>query len=699
MKGKGLAADSTGVTTNRECYLIDCDINDFNAGSDLHTANLATIIGCRYQNRDTNLISAAQQTTVYDTSFIGGETSISTGNGTSYLYGCVVEGNPAATKVGVSMGTSTTLHVYSLNRPYDSPYSSVYDKLKEYSDRTVNNGKSEVSNCETGIDSASIVRVADTHIHDCGTGIKSSGNTYSYGNNLIEDCKDGIEVQQGLYKNADTQFTEDTHDTIRNCSNDGLSGYYITASPAEWRNRLEIYNCGNYGIKITGDLTPATVDVHDCKTGIYMAENSNSTILYESKVYDNREWNIYDGSNRTNISIIMSGSEGALTGGGIGNVYSNHSNTCPNISTDNLYSDDSVYYLEKVDGICAFYVDNLYGTVVFDTVDSGYILGRRIAVLSNPDLASQMFAKKDGFVISTEKDGNTTYAVFAAGCDVTYDVTTNGGDTFSGGSVTRISYFDGDAVDLTYTASKTGYEFVGWNTDKNATEGLTALTAEREDITLYAIYKKTAYINYHTYDAALNYRTAVTIYNNQDIECVLDTYNAGGDNIFVGYVLDENAAVSSADDVLAEGDKVKGSPDGLDVYCVYEKQGQLDYLKKDGTILSTERITVYQICSDNKKFVYTIKAGEPVAGFTFTEWKDKDGNSFVAGDILSTEDNHIVLTPVYVEGGANTDDSTTTQASSGPKTGDSTNPIGVLGLGLLSLLGILVLSMKNKRKN
>ncbi|MCM1272131.1 MAG: InlB B-repeat-containing protein [Clostridium sp.] len=666
---------SVGVTTNYICYLIDCDITDFNVGSDLHASSNTTVIGCRYQNKDQNLIGA-YQTTVYDTSFVGGKTSVLMRGGTSYFYGCVVEGDSDTTQSGISVESGAgTLHVYSLERPYYSPNGGVYADLTQYTDRNVNDGKSEIFNCKTGIDSVRVVNIADTHVHDCETGLKlSNNNNYSYGNNLIENCNNGMEVY-GLYKNIDPNipnFTDTHTDTIRNCNNDGLNAYFITSSPMEWKNRLEIYNCDNYGIKITGSLTSATVNVHDCKTGLYMAESAGNVVLAsESKVYDNLEWNVYDDSTSAYANFIISGSEGRLTGGGVGNVYSKNRVV---ISANDLYSDDSVYYLGTANGMYTFSVNNLHDTAVFDTVESGYTIGRRIATLST-DITSQMFAKKEGFVISTEKDGNTTYAIFAAGCNVTYDVTTNGGDTFSGGKLIRFSYLNGNAIDLTYTASKTGYEFVGWNTDQNATEGLTTLTAERENITLYAIYKKTAYINYHTYDTASDYRTAVSFYNNQDeIACGLAAYNAGGENTFAGYVIDGDAAVSSADDLLKAGDDVTVSLDGLDVYCVYEKQGRLDYLKKDGTILSTERITVYQISSDNKKFIYTIKAGEPVDGFTFTGWKDNNDNSFVAGNTLSTEDAFIVLTPVYEENQETTTEETTTEETTTeePTTEDTT---------------------------
>ncbi|MDE6025632.1 MAG: LPXTG cell wall anchor domain-containing protein, partial [Lachnospiraceae bacterium] len=58
----------------------------------------------------------------------------------------------------------------------------------------------------------------------------------------------------------------------------------------------------------------------------------------------------------------------------------------------------------------------------------------------------------------------------------------------------------------------------------------------------------------------------------------------------------------------------------------------------------------------------------------------------------STAEDPIIQPPT-------TEAPTTETPAAGPVTGDSTNSIGVIGLGMLSLLGILVLTMKNKRKN
>ena len=51
-------------------------------------------------------------------------------------------------------------------------------------------------------------------------------------------------------------------------------------------------------------------------------------------------------------------------------------------------------------------------------------------------------------------------------------------------------YVKDEEIDLSIPASKDGYKFLGWNTDKNATEILKSLKMGTQDITLYAIFEK-----------------------------------------------------------------------------------------------------------------------------------------------------------------------------------------------------------------
>ena len=88
------------------------------------------------------------------------------------------------------------------------------------------------------------------------------------------------------------------------------------------------------------------------------------------------------------------------------------------------------------------------------------------------------------------KRNETLYAKWTVkGYTVTYDYKSNGGSEASKTSET-VNY--GTEIDLTVTASKSGWSFVGWNTDKEATSGLSSIKMGASNITLYAIYKKEA---------------------------------------------------------------------------------------------------------------------------------------------------------------------------------------------------------------
>ena len=75
---------------------------------------------------------------------------------------------------------------------------------------------------------------------------------------------------------------------------------------------------------------------------------------------------------------------------------------------------------------------------------------------------------------------------------VTYDYLTNGGTS----SNSENEYLpEGSNINLEYTAEKEGYEFIGWNTNASAREGLKDIQIN-EDTTLYAIFKKDLNVTY-----------------------------------------------------------------------------------------------------------------------------------------------------------------------------------------------------------
>ena len=70
---------------------------------------------------------------------------------------------------------------------------------------------------------------------------------------------------------------------------------------------------------------------------------------------------------------------------------------------------------------------------------------------------------------------------------VTYNYTYNGGTSTT---ATSIMVDEGSAINLSPKASKSGWSFVGWNTNHNAHTKLSNLKMGTSDITLYAIYSK-----------------------------------------------------------------------------------------------------------------------------------------------------------------------------------------------------------------
>ena len=95
---------------------------------------------------------------------------------------------------------------------------------------------------------------------------------------------------------------------------------------------------------------------------------------------------------------------------------------------------------------------------------------------------------------------------------VTYNYAENGGNS---STKTTDTIQSGAEIDLSPVATKKGYEFVGWNTDRNATSKIENLNMGTNDITLYAIYSKTltVTVNYYNGQNADINNKSIVIYN------------------------------------------------------------------------------------------------------------------------------------------------------------------------------------------
>ncbi len=222
---------------------------------------------------------------------------------------------------------------------------------------------------------------------------------------------------------------------------------------------------------------------------------------------------------------------------------------------------------------------------------------------------------------------------------VTYNYSANGGTSTTKTSDTVI---EGAAVDLTPTATKGGWEFVGWNTEQNAHEGLTTLTMGEEDVTLYAIYKKTLTASFYSSSAGAKETVSTTIYNKATTGTVKapamkawamaaeSGYTAWhwSDGKFSGTAVNPGSAVS-----------LSSSAGDVSYYGLYQKSITVSYDANDGTGSAASQTTT-RLASVHEQVAYQTSpsvtlhdgTGFRREGYTFNGWiaGSKTGTDLVA---------------------------------------------------------------------
>ena len=141
-----------------------------------------------------------------------------------------------------------------------------------------------------------------------------------------------------------------------------------------------------------------------------------------------------------------------------------------------------------------------YGTMPTPTRSNYRFLGWFTAASGGTQITSN----------STVTGNITLYAHWEViGYTVTYNYSYNGG---SSATKTSALVATGSKVDLSPTASKSGYAFLGWNTNANATSGLSSYTMGSGNVTLYAIYRKSITVTLWDYTGQSQRKRQQTIY-------------------------------------------------------------------------------------------------------------------------------------------------------------------------------------------
>lgn len=212
---------------------------------------------------------------------------------------------------------------------------------------------------------------------------------------------------------------------------------------------------------------------------------------------------------------------------------------------------------------------------------------------------------------------------------VIYDAVTNGGSTSA--TTTMVEYQSA----LNYsspTATKSGYRFVGWNTDPSkhvAGDGAGVLKnglMPAGQVTLYAIFEKTVSYNFiqYTYDANANTYNPTTItgkatfYNtNTSVTIAAPVINEINNWVSRGWAIDNNAY---ANVVVVSGGKIAIS-NNTTFYAVYEKGVTLSYNPANNT--SIDDVTGYaylNAAGNEKKFEVTIHDALSAEDKSFVSW-------------------------------------------------------------------------------
>ena len=237
-------------------------------------------------------------------------------------------------------------------------------------------------------------------------------------------------------------------------------------------------------------------------------------------------------------------------------------------------------------------------------------------------------------------DDSTLYAKWKINNHtVTYDDWTNGG---IGDATIQKNYEYGAKIDLSVPAQKTGngWTFVGWNTDPDATTGLSTLSMPDHDVTVYAIFKKDIMVTIVERDKQQTVTTkqTKTIYNNAISADFTITSQVEQDSVWEGWTLLGWTTETGADEppVVGIGSTYTSSDDAT-LYAVYTSEVTLSYdTNGSSMVIEPQTEECFYNASGESKYPIFVVANAPVLPqHSFVNWRVEEGN------ILDTQSNPI----------------------------------------------------------
>ena len=238
-------------------------------------------------------------------------------------------------------------------------------------------------------------------------------------------------------------------------------------------------------------------------------------------------------------------------------------------------------------------------------------------------------------------EDSTLYAIWGDENTYTviYNYSYNGGDSVDKEQDEKQV---GENVDLSVTANKLGYEFVGWSENPDAKEKLETLVMEDKDITLYAIFKKDINITFIDYKDLEEQQTEknITIYNNEKAEVIAPKINKYLDWNSKYWSIEKTA---DAEKTVGEKEKITDIVESTTYYARYSKEIEITFNLNggNGTLPETIKGNI-EVNSSNISFIKEFEIVVPSAeisreGYSFSGWmssKDGSGIDYKVGDTI-----------------------------------------------------------------
>ncbi len=249
----------------------------------------------------------------------------------------------------------------------------------------------------------------------------------------------------------------------------------------------------------------------------------------------------------------------------------------------------------------------------------------------------------------TETKDSTLYAHWEINSyTITYDYWTNGGTEVS---IEQASYPYGSNIDLSsITAQKSGenlndWKFVGWNTDPNATVGLTEFTMSAKDEILYAIYQKDIIITLVAQDdtGTITKTLSSTIYNNEvDADFTITQETSWNGWELLGWTTETEATETP----IIGNESISTFSDSITLYALYSSNITLSYNTNGSTqvLTSQTKERFYNASGSYKNPTFITAKGPTLENHTFVQWEalDEDGvviKHYPANETISLESN------------------------------------------------------------